>query len=400
MTPADLHPQESERLKELLRLEVLDTDDESALDELTELASEICGTPISLISLIDSDRQWFKSRKGLDADETSREVAFCSHAILQDEVFEVPNAATDERFHDNPLVTGAPDIRFYAGAPLVTESGMPIGTLCVIDTETHKLTEHQTRALKILANQVISQLELRLKHRQLEHLNKERDQIFAVMAHDLRTPFNGILGLSRILHEKANKLTPERLKQMADAILTSSMQVYNLLDELLQWSRNRLGAISISLEPITLMPVIMETVDFLKDAVEMKQQTIDLDVDHDAVVMADKALIKTVIRNLLSNAIKYSPEQTTIQLQGIINQDQVEIAIIDQGSGMSDEIKQKVFRTSVKSGEGTMGEKGHGLGLVLSAEFVRNQGGDIWVDEQYSPGTRVVFCLPLSNGHE
>lgn len=400
MIPADLHPQESERLKELLRLEVLDTEDEAAFDELTELASEICGTEISLISLVDDDRQWFKSRQGLDANQTPREIAFCSHAILQDEVFEVPNATIDERFHDNPLVAGDPKIRFYAGAPLVTKSGMPIGTLCVIDTETQKLSEYQTRALKILANQVISQLELRLKHRQLQRLNRERDQIFSVMAHDLRTPFNGILGLSRMLNEKAGNLTQERLKQMAGAILTSSMQVYNLLDELLQWSRNRLGATNISLEAVTLLPVIMETVDFLKDTAEMKQQIIDLDVDNDAVVTADKALIKTVIRNLLSNAIKYSPEKTTIQLRGKIKQDQVEVAISDQGSGMSDDIKKNVFNTSVKSSDGTMGEKGHGLGLVLSAEFVRNQGGDIWVDEQYSSGTRVVFCLPLSNGHK
>lgn len=400
MISADLHPQEEERLKELLRLEVLDTEDEAALDELTELASEICGTEISLISLIDDHRQWFKSRQGLEATETPREQAFCSHAILQEEVFEVPNASIDERFHDNPLVTGAPDIRFYAGAPLVTEKGLPIGTLCVIDPKAQTLTDHQKRALHILAKQVMSQLELRLKHRQLERLNRERDQIFAVMAHDLRTPFNGILGLSRILHEKANKLTPERLKQMADAILTSSMQVYTLLDELLQWSRNRLGAINVTLEPVLLMPVIMETVEFLKEAFEMKQQDIDLDVEDGAVVLADKALIKTVLRNLLSNAIKYSPENTNIQLQAQVRSDHVEIAIADQGSGMSDELKQKVFRTNVESSEGTMGEKGHGLGLILSAEFVRNQGGDIWVDEDYRDGARIVFCLPVSTGYE
>ncbi|KTF06504.1 sensor protein, partial [marine sediment metagenome] len=111
MEAAALPENEDERLAELLSYDVLDTEAEQLFDDLTTLASQICETPIALISLIDPDRQWFKSRVGLDAEETSREIAFCSHAILQEEVFEIPNATLDPRFHDNPLVTGSPDIR-------------------------------------------------------------------------------------------------------------------------------------------------------------------------------------------------------------------------------------------------------------------------------------------------
>lgn len=177
MTPAAPTSNERERLAALERYEVLDTPAEAEFDDLTSLAAHICGTPIALISLVDAHRQWFKSKVGLDATETPREHAFCAHAIHGQHVMEVPNALEDFLFYDNPLVTGAPEIRFYAGMPLATPDGHNLGTLCVIDHVPRQLTTAQREALTRLGRQVANQMELRLTNRRLAAASSELRQM-------------------------------------------------------------------------------------------------------------------------------------------------------------------------------------------------------------------------------
>lgn len=162
MMAAPLPHNEAERLAALNRFHILDTEAEAEFDDFTELAAHICAVPIALISLIDADRQWFKSRVGLDAAQTPRDVAFCSHAILDTGLFEVGDTLDDERFRENPLVTGDPGIRFYAGTPLITDDGQALGTLCVIDTSPRELSLAQKKALAALGRQVVRQLDRRL----------------------------------------------------------------------------------------------------------------------------------------------------------------------------------------------------------------------------------------------
>jgi len=152
---------EAGRIAALEKYAILDTDPEQSFDDLALLASFICKTPIALISLVDENRQWFKSRVGLNASETSRDIAFCSTAILQNDVFVVPDALADDRFRDNPLVVSDPHIRFYAGAPLINEDGYALGTLCVVDRAPRELAPEQKEALKALSRLVLAQLEFR-----------------------------------------------------------------------------------------------------------------------------------------------------------------------------------------------------------------------------------------------
>ncbi len=199
---------EAARLAALEKYAILDTDPEQSFDDLTLLASFICKTPIALISLIDEERQWFKSRVGLSVSETPREVAFCSSAILQSELFIVPDALEDERFRNNPLVVSEPHIRFYAGAPLISEEGFALGTLCVVDQMPRQLAPEQKEALKALSRLVLAQLEFRrnlillkeaLNDRTKEEHERQRELL------KLQETLMRVLGLRRSASATANR---------------------------------------------------------------------------------------------------------------------------------------------------------------------------------------------------
>ena len=168
---------EADRLNSLRGYQILDTCPEDRFDDLTRLAASICRTPIALVSLVDQDRQWFKSKVGLETSQTPREIAFCAHAIMSHDLLVVPDASQDPRFAANPLVTGEPHIRLYAGAPLTAPDGHHLGALCVIDREPRELRGEQLESLRILSRQVMAQVTLRKNLQDLKIALRQRDEL-------------------------------------------------------------------------------------------------------------------------------------------------------------------------------------------------------------------------------
>jgi anti-sigma regulatory factor (Ser/Thr protein kinase) len=234
---------EGARLAALREYQILDTEPEPSYDDLTLLASHICGTPMALLTLVDADRQWFKSRVGITFAETARAISFCTHAIQQHDVMVVPDAAADARFRDNPQVTGAPHIRFYAGAPLVTRDGHALGTLCVVDQVARTLTPDQLDALDALRHQAEAQLELRRSVIELQRAYAEQAALIA----ELRAAHDDVRRLSALIPFCSTCQFTMRIPADPAAIPTVTDGVVHVLQEK-GWSEADVTAVELALQ--------------------------------------------------------------------------------------------------------------------------------------------------------
>jgi len=401
---------EQARLRELENYRVLDSDPERGFDDLTELASSVCGTPISLVSLVDEHRQWFKSHHGLDATETPREMAFCAHAILEpDDILIVENTLEDERFHDNPLVTGAPDIRFYAGVPLVTPSGHALGTLCVIDQESRTLDEFQIKTLRALARQVVTQLELRRRLYELdracaaaEAATDAKSRFLANMSHEIRTPMNAILGMAELLHE-----TPlsEEQAQYVGIFRNSGRVLLELINDILDLSKAEAGKLELRARPVKLRSYLRSTIEPLATDARRRQLSVELVLDPDLpnYVQADELRLRQVLVNLLGNAIKFTEHGRVVLRVAPDPRDAARIRFVvrDTGIGIApDQLPQlfQPFTQADASSERRYG--GTGLGLSLTRQYVQLMGGEVHVESVVGIGSVFSFSLELATASE
>lgn len=397
MIEAPLPANEAQRLAALHAYRVLDTAAEQGYDDLTELAAHVFDTPIALVSLVDAERQWFKSRFGLDAPETPRSVAFCSHAILQpDEVLVVPDSFADARFADNPLATGAPHVRFYAGAPLVSPDGMPLGTLCVIDNEPRQATDRQIATLRALARQVVNQLELRRTCTDLGRItealrrsNGELEQFSYVAAHDLQEPLRKLNSFSELLRQDLGPALPEAAAQDLGFIEDAAGRMRSLITDLLQLSRT--STAQLSRVTLPLADCVQRALEAVSNRTAETGATITC--DQLPTVTGDATLLTQLFQNLVGNALKFvRGRKPAIRITCEQTAEGPVFGVRDNGIGIAPEFTEQVF-APFKRLNGRSEFEGTGIGLSICRKAVERHNGRIWVESTPGEGSHFRFTL-------
>lgn len=374
--PAPIPRNETQRLDELYEFDILDTVPEAAYDAITYLASQICDVPIALISIVDSDRQWFKSTVGIDAAQTPRDQAFCAYALHQpDDLMIVPDASTDSRFQANPLVTGDPSIRFYAGAPLTTHAGHVLGTLCVIDRKPRRLSAAQARALEALSLQVMALLQLRrtvqeldTKQRELAEATRQRDTFMATVSHEIRTPLTSVIGYVDLLR---SGLPDEERAEVLEMLARHAADVEYLIEDLLIAARAEAESLKVWRVPVSLGAQVAQVLEGL-----YLDQDIPIIVDTAGCQAAgDPARVRQIVRNLVTNAIRYGGPN--ILIQATRSGDRCHLTVRDDGPGVPEEDRDRIFEQFGQSAAAVEVASSVGLGLPISRLLAERMGGNL-----------------------
>ncbi len=413
---APLPTNEAARLDALRRLEILDTAPEEAFERIVDLAVSMFGVPAALISLVDERRQWFKAVRGLGVSETPRDMAFCAHAILNEGVCLVPDATQDERFAGNPLVTGGPAIRFYAGAPLKTAEGFVVGTLCLIDFTPRPAFDVTQRALLTrLAAVAADELELRTQKRELKRLAAVAEAARAAaneaaalkasfvetMSHEIRTPLTGIIGMIEMLGSSG--LRPEQAHYAA-TLRAASAHLLEIVNDVLDYSKLEAGALETEALPCNLTNVVEDVVSVMACNAEEAGLAIGavFEADVPRLVVVDAVRLRQVLLNLIGNGLKFTNfggVSVRVRRVGEIAGDQAVIGfdVRDTGIGIPEADLTRLFqRFTQLSARGARKAGGTGLGLAICHRLVRLMGGEIKVSSEPGKGTLFSFTLPVA----
>lgn len=382
---APIPSNEEERLQALEGLNVLDSRPEESFDRITRLAAQILETPIALVSLVDKERQWFKSSVGLGVSETPREFAFCAHAILDTEVMVVNDARHDERFADNPLVTGRPDIRFYAGAPLMLTDDIRLGTLCAIDDEPREITDAQAAALQDLAAIVVDEFDLhqRLKteasltHQltkqatDLRAANQALEQFAHMASHDLRAPLKKVINLADLALDTS---LPDPGRRLVEMIRAAGTELEDMVVG--YW---HLANLEYSSEAEVALSRLIE------DAHRQIDTPIRVEVRGDATVVCDPTLVTQAIANLIANAAHHaSDDQIRFDLHDGEERIRIRATSAVETAVSVDDTVFAPFQRLRADGAGT------GLGLAIVDRIMQLHGGSAT-----AASNDAEFCVSL-----
>ncbi|MBM2617012.1 GAF domain-containing sensor histidine kinase [Actinoplanes sp. LDG1-06] len=395
---APLPPDEPGRLAALHDAQVMDTGPEEDFDDIALLASQICGTPLGLVSLVDRDRQWFKAKVGTELEGVPRDLSFCAHTITSHDLLEVPDATTDPRFAENKAMSAA-NIRFYAGAPVVLDGTYAVGTVCVVDHVPRTLTAPQRRALRSLARHASVQLELRRYARhageiadRMRQLDRMKDSFLATVSHELRTPLSTIRGYLEMLLE--DDFDAETSRRFLSVMSRNSDRLLRLIDELLMVAKMTEDRIQLDLGEVDLAELAHQAIAACRALADHRGVKLRDRTERPVPARADAKRVAQVLNHLLVNAIKFTDADGEITIDST-SEGEPELIITDTGVGIAaDELPHVFDRFYRCAAAEVMAAQGPGLGLAIVKSIVDAHHGSVHLESEPGVGTTVRLTLP------
>lgn len=388
---------EAERQKAVESYDILDTLPEKEFDSLVELAAIVTESSISQMNILDHNRQWTKAAHGIEPGAScDRSEAVCAHTILTDGNLEISDLTKDERYKDADFLDQPPYHRFYSGYPLKTRNGFNIGALCVLDSKPKELSETQKKALKTIAGEIVSRLEIRRTQKELEKLNREKDHFLRIVNHDIKSPLSGIISSAHYLQNVWDG-DREELDAFLSMIEISGRKLINYTGELVSNSLDQ-GDARLIIDEVKIDELIEDLILIYTPLAKTKQVDITTQFKVNGVFRLDDEKFKLIISNLISNALKFSSAGDTITVKAEIIKAENRVlycSVSDTGIGIPDEYIPRLFTKNKKHQRaGTQGEISTGLGLPLVKQFVELHGGGVKVETEEGVGSTFYVTIP------
>lgn len=396
---ADLPSNEKLRQQAVEQIQILDTLPEDSYDNITDVIAAICNAPIALITLIDNDRNFLKSRHGLEITQSPRDISFCSHTIVSEQdILIVPDVSKDERFSNNPIIEEQ-NVLFYAGVPLVNKEGYKLGTLCVFDSKPRDLNEIQINALKSMARHVMllfeerqNNIALKAIENELRIRNQELKDFAGIVSHDLKTPLTNILLISEMLSTENKNVLSDQSKEYLVHLKNAGKNLSKYIDGMLDFYRSD-EIIKDKLDDVSF-------VDLMED---LKSMTISDDSvvlnytpDTDVILRSSNAALHQILLNLITNSVKYGDKPVTvIDVHLVETKNTYKISVADNGRGIPTDQIDHIFQLFYTIGnEDRYGKKGTGIGLATTKRLLDQLKGSIDINSEDGVGTIITIEIP------